>query len=1042
MRDSDSGAPVPGTRSGRSFWRIFRAVLLLCSLGLTGFLVFEGRTSFVQSRYFSSVAARMTFRVEPGGSSQIRFPSSGPRDERLGYVDLAVLADTLHKQGFRIVSQARMSEEMLLWAERGIGPIYPEKTQAGLEVVDRAGRALYSARYPERVFASFDSIPELIVGTLLFIENRELLQNRYPYRNPAVEWDRLGKAALEEGLRRFQPERNVAGGSTLATQIEKFRHAPGGWTAGPKDKARQMIAASLRTYQRGRETAGARREIFLDYLNSIPLAAAPGFGEVNGLGDGLFAWFGEDLDTVTRLLRDPSDARALAYREVLSLLLAQRRPSYYLLQNRGALEALTDSYLRILASEGVIEEALRDRALAAGAAETRGTRAGDGTVALRTRRAENKTAVSIRSLLVSLLAQSDLYAVDRMDLRVVSSIDSLGQRNTAQLLGRLEDPEFARESRLLDPRMLRSDDLESVIYSFTLYERVSGGNLLRVQADNYPGALNLNENARLELGSTAKLRTLANYLQIVADLHRTHSGRSPEELHAVSVHPRDPLTRWVIQYLLAHPGATEDEILEAAVERRYSANPDEGFFTGGGLHHFANFDHRNDHEVVSVREGLRQSVNLVFIRLMRDIVQYYTYRGSGPAARFLEDTGDTLRQVYLERFADREGSEFLRRFYRTYRSLSPTERESVFFDGVRKTPRALAMSFRALRPEADAAEMQAFLLARLPNATVGDRETLQLYDACAPGTVGLEDQGYLARVHPLELWLVAYLGRKPGASLQEVLGASRDERRQVYAWLYRTKRKNAQDERIRVLLEVEAFLEIQRAWARFGYPFENLVPSYATAIGSSGDRPAALADLVGIIVGGGVRQPNMRVLGLSFADGTPYETNLERVPQSGEQVMDPAVARLLQRELVGVVEAGTARRALGAVKLKDGTVLPVGGKTGTGDNRIKVYGTGGRLVQSKAMSRTATFVFLVGDRFYGTIVAYVPGADADRYAFTSALPVQIFATLAPALEPVFSAPLPAEFGDKTPVATPVRDPSEPGPQPDTFLRTRSISTED
>jgi hypothetical protein len=52
------------------------------------------------------------------------------------------------------------------------------------------------------------------------------------------------------------------------------------------------------------------------------------------------------------------------------------------------------------------------------------------------------------------------------------------------------------------------------------------------------------------------------------------------------------------------------------------------------------------------------------------------------------------------------------------------------------------------------------------------------------------------------------------------------------------------------------------------------------------------------------------------------------------------------------------------------------------------------------VSRTATFVFTVGDRFYGTIIAYVPGQKASSYEFTSALAVQIFKDLAPEIKPL------------------------------------------
>ncbi|MCB9465575.1 MAG: transglycosylase domain-containing protein [Candidatus Eisenbacteria bacterium] len=1024
MHDPDSGAPQ--TRRGRAWYRAVRITLGIAFLGLLGIsvvLFYEARTSYFQSRYFTEVAAEMTYQVEPGRGSESPRPSRGPWDERLGYVDLSALVDTLESQGYRVTSQARSSAEMIAWSERGIGPIYPEKARAGLKVVDPSGRRLYESHYPNRVYSAFDSIPAVVVQSLLFIENRELLQDQHPYRNPSVEWDRLAKAAIEEAMRRFQPDRNVAGGSTLATQIEKFRHSPGGITATPRDKVRQMVAASLRTYRLGRETGEARREILLDYLNSIPLAAAPGYGEVNGLGDGLWAWYGADLHDVTKRLHEerltqPSpvgeaDLSALSYRQVLSLLIAQRRPTYYLLQDRVDLANLTDSYIRLLASNGTLSPTFRDRALAARSLETPSTPTRTKAASSTSSPADTKAAVSIRSKLATLLDRRNLYDLDRLDMRAVATLDSMAQRRVVQVLARLKDPEFARDAKLLEPRMLPPDDLESVVYSFTLYERVPGGNFLRVQADNYPGALNLNESARLELGSTAKLRTLANYLQIIADLYHDHAGKSEAELRAVEAHPKDPLTNWTIRYLTSHPDATIEEILESAMQRTYSGNPSEEFYTGGGVHRFANFDHKFDARSVPLREGFQNSVNLVFIRLMRDVVHYYTYRGSGPAGKFLEASGDTLRRVYLEKFADREGSEFLRRFYRNYEPMSEAERSVAFLESVRKSPRGLAAAYRRIFPDRELAELQEFLRVTLPNADTKPAEVQSLFAEFAPGRESLEDQAYTARTHPLELWLVAYLVARPEATLSEVLDASREERREVYNWLYKTKRKNAQDARIRALLEVEAFVEIQRAWARFGYPFANLVPSYATSIGSSGDRASALSDLMGIIANDGVRQTNMRILDLSFAEKTPYEVHLARKPDRNEQVMDPAVARLLKKELVGVVEHGTARRAYQAVELGDGTIIPVGGKTGTGDNRIKVYGAGGQLLESRAMSRTATFVFLIGDRFYGTIVAYVPGSAAERYKFTSALPVQIFATIAPSLEPLLSAPMNAFESEST-----------------------------
>jgi hypothetical protein len=46
-------------------------------------------------------------------------------------------------------------------------------------------------------------------------------------------------------------------------------------------------------------------------------------------------------------------------------------------------------------------------------------------------------------------------------------------------------------------------------------------------------------------------------------------------------------------------------------------------------------------------------------------------------------------------------------------------------------------------------------------------------------------------------------------------------------------------------------------------------------------------------------------------------------------------------------------------------------------------------------NRTATFVFYIGDRYYGVLLAYVPGRAAQTYRFTSVLPVSILKLLSP-----------------------------------------------
>jgi membrane peptidoglycan carboxypeptidase len=60
-----------------------------------------------------------------------------------------------------------------------------------------------------------------------------------------IEWDRLAHATLMQLAPRAAGE-SLPGGSTLATQLEKLLHSPGGYTTGGADKLRQIGAATLR----------------------------------------------------------------------------------------------------------------------------------------------------------------------------------------------------------------------------------------------------------------------------------------------------------------------------------------------------------------------------------------------------------------------------------------------------------------------------------------------------------------------------------------------------------------------------------------------------------------------------------------------------------------------------------------------------------------------------------------------------------------------------------------------------------------------------
>ena len=211
-------------------------------------------------------------------------------------------------------------------------------------------------------------------------------------------------------------------------------------------------------------------------------------------------------------------------------------------------------------------------------------------------------------------------------------------------------------------------------------------------------------------------------------------------------------------------------------------------------------------------------------------------------------------------------------------------------------------------------------------------------------------------------------------------------------------------QRIRELIEQDAFDHLLQDWKQQGYPFARLVPSLATVIGSSGDRPDALATLMGIILNDGVKQPTTDLEHVRFADGTPYATEMLYRPGASTRVMSAEVAATLRRALAGVVATGTAVRARGVFLDSDGGPLPIGGKTGTGDNRFESFGPGHQLIEERLVDRTATFVFFLGDHLYGTVTAFVPGAQAASYHFTSSLAVLLLKALAPEVQALIERP--------------------------------------
>ena len=67
---------------------------------------------------------------------------------------------------------------------------------------------------------------------------------------------------------------------------------------------------------------------------------------------------------------------------------------------------------------------------------------------------------------------------------------------------------------------------------------------------------------------------------------------------------------------------------------------------------------------------------------------------------------------------------------------------------------------------------------------------------------------------------------------------------------------------------------------------------------------------------------------------------MSRDTPAAKPIIAAEIAALVRHELMGVVENGTGRRARKSIVSSNGKMVPAGDKTGTGDNRLEIFGVG------------------------------------------------------------------------------------------------------
>ena len=271
----------------------------------------------------------------------------------------------LTDQNFVVTEQARMSPELLTLP---LPPIFQEKDRAGLDLYDDKHQLLYTARsVAQRVYANFDAGAKIVAGRYAALHRRpRTARNRTSQKATRPS---TGSPARPRRVRPGlcmpinpspgAPERQHAGDAD-----RKISPLPGGRTASAHEKLQQMQSASIRAYLRGEDTTSVRRQTVVAYLNTVPLTAKAGYGEINGIGDGLWAWYGRDFDDVQHALSqrmkgigqsEQLQKLALAYKENLADDRAKRCSAFdFLREGAPALMQMTNNHLRLLAPVGII----------------------------------------------------------------------------------------------------------------------------------------------------------------------------------------------------------------------------------------------------------------------------------------------------------------------------------------------------------------------------------------------------------------------------------------------------------------------------------------------------------------------------------------------------------------------------------------------------------------------------------------------------------------------------------------------------------------
>jgi hypothetical protein len=445
--------------------------LLAVLLAAGGYWVAEEiETSRFQATQLAAYARSLSFQVLKGPSEAIRFPLHGPFDQRMGYTELPRFAQRLTDRGYALTEQARFSKDLLDYTGHGLFAPYREKTRAGLDMADCRGKPLHGFRYPYRGYADFAAVPPRVAQALMFIENRDLLDESRPADEPGRRLGALrprrarpGRASGEQRFRR--PRRQHPGHpDRKVPPLPRRRHLQRQREAAPDGLGQRARLPGRRGPCRPAGACCSTTSTPCRCRRRPGMARSMASATACGCGSRPISTPPTSCSPRPKPAADLA-AQGRALHQVVALMIAHRRPSFYLCRWRARAAGAIVGEL-----PAPVCRKRRDQPRPARRGPRRALKFRDMQANPALLPADlGKGTMTLRNRLAGMLDAS-LYELDRFDADVSTTLDGALQKEVSEFLERLAEPEFARKQGLAGERMLSPASLKAVRYSFNLVE--------------------------------------------------------------------------------------------------------------------------------------------------------------------------------------------------------------------------------------------------------------------------------------------------------------------------------------------------------------------------------------------------------------------------------------------------------------------------------------------------------------------------------------------------------------------------------------------